>query len=169
VPESAERKHALWNEGVNYASDAVVTRKTDKGDLEILLILRKDGSWALPGGFRDTVDGEQEAAEVTMLREALEETKLDFSSFPVTKVYEGIVDDKRNEGTPGEPGSRWIETAAFHIDATGHSELVPVGGDDAQSAKWQIVTPELLDNLYASHGKIVRDTLTQIGEALDDF
>lgn len=169
--EQGHEKHALWSEGANHTCDLVATRKNANGELELLLILRNNGKWALPGGFRDKKGAELEDAEVGAIREGKEETGLDFSLLTLTKGYEGIVEDSRNEGTPGEPGSRWIETTAFYADATGRDEFNdPKGGDDARGAQWTLVTPELLDGLHANHGQIVRETLrSQTQEGVFDF
>lgn len=152
----------LHHEGANYASDAVITRETTDGQLQILLVRRNNGRWALPGGFRDAlnVGGELESPDIAMFRELKEETSLTgLENQSRVVVYEGVVEDERNEGTPGELGSRWIETTAYHIDVTGLPGMEPMPSNEIQETKWEVITEELLESLNANHGEIVRDAI----------
>jgi ADP-ribose pyrophosphatase len=141
-----EGRGALYKWGPNKAADAIVTRngpETDK--LEILLILRASGVWALPGGFLEPGEASRDAAA----RELREETrlKLDFSG--ATRTFSGLVID------PRMTDNAWIESEAYLLHLTEASALV-MGSDDAQDARWHVVTPELVEGLYASHPEMVR-------------
>ena len=99
-------RNVLWNAGPNYAADTVVTRyEPENRIVEVLLIQRKDsGKWALPGGFVNPGESEDQAAA----RELLEETGIDLSALSGNIIYKGVVDDPRNSA------DSWIETMVLH-------------------------------------------------------
>lgn len=137
---------ALYKWGPNKAADAIVTRiGPQSGKLELLLILRGSGEWALPGGFLDVGESSREAAA----RELREETKLalDFSKARCT--FSGLLID------PRMTDNAWIESEAYHLHLEVASQEV-YGADDAEDARWHVVTPDLVSQLYASHPEMVR-------------
>jgi ADP-ribose pyrophosphatase YjhB (NUDIX family)/aminoglycoside phosphotransferase len=147
APTTTERK--LWYEGPNYAADGVVFHpETEK----VLLILRKSGVWALPGGFVD--EGEQPIESA--IREVAEETGITVTG-DSPLVFRGVVDDPRNSE------DSWIETSAYLF--TTDSDTPPIAGDDAQDARWFAI--DELPPLYASHDAILARALDQFdGEKL---
>ncbi len=135
--------------GANQAADALLTR-VRAGALELLLIQRKNGQWALPGGMVDDGEAPQRAAT----RELEEETGLVLDMGRATLVYQGYVDDPRNTD------HAWMETTALHAHLSDQEDLgTPKGMDDAQDAAWQPVRAPLFDTLFASHGDLVRSAL----------
>lgn len=143
--------------GPNHAADAIVTRVSEQGGLELLIVKRPSGEWAVPGGFVDA----GEKALTTALRELGEETGIENPGVPATTVYTGIVRDPRTTD------NAWIETSAFHLHLQSGSEvaqqeLVPetINGKPCE-VKWEAITPALLGMLYANHGDLVRMALSQ--------
>lgn len=143
--------------GPNHAADAIVTRVSEEGALELLIVKRPSGEWAVPGGFVDA----GETALKTALRELGEETGIKNPMVAAKPVYTGIVRDPRTTD------NAWIETSAFHLHFPRGSddamqELIPeiVKGKPCE-VKWATVTPEQLERLYANHGDLVRMALSQ--------
>ncbi len=153
------KESRLYHQGPNFTADAVVTRKNN-GVWEILLVQRPDGSWAFPAGFRDPVDeeGTLEDPEETIVRETEEETGIaGLGTVPKTKVYEGKVEDPRNE-----EGERWIETTAYHMDVTGLPNTEPKETSDVytRQVKW-FAMQDVPQPLYGSHSQIL-ETVKQM-------
>jgi ADP-ribose pyrophosphatase YjhB (NUDIX family) len=101
------------NWGPNFTADPVIMR-TDTSSPMVLLIKRNDTSlWALPGGFVEP----GEPAEVAALREAQEETLLDWTQFAprITPIYQGPLADLR------VTAHAWPETTAYAV--TLHPQL----------------------------------------------
>lgn len=143
--------------GPNHAADAIVTRVSEEGALELLIVKRPSGEWAVPGGFVDA----GETALTTALRELGEETGIKNPIVAARPVYTGIVRDPRTTD------NAWIETSAFHLHFPresdgGKQELIPeiVTGKPCE-VKWATVTPAQLERLYANHGYLVRMALSQ--------
>lgn len=141
--------------GRNQAGDPLVTRVAVDGQLQLLVIERKDsGQKALPGGMVD--EGEDIAA--TVARELQEETGaiLDFQEARL--IYAGIVDDPRNTD------NAWMETTVLHkhLSPIEQAALTLEAGDDARAVQWVNITQELLGSMYASHAEYVRMALQQM-------
>ncbi len=141
--------------GPNHAADAIVTRiSPSTGFLEVLLIQRGCGAWAIPGGMVD--DGETPLTAAT--RELAEETGLVMDKTTPRVVYQGVGDG------PRVTDNAWIETSAYHYhiapESTVHSST-PTGLSDALDAKWMTVTPDLIRSLYANHGELLSMALSQ--------
>ena len=170
----------LW--GPNHAADTIVTRQGEQGKTEVLLIQRKDtGQWALPGGMvEDEADifnvALKELAEEALAlnsaegsknldREAIINKVEELKQFPcfqrARNTYKGVVEDPRNTD------NAWMETEAWSVQLSAEeaATLRLQAGDDAAVARWMPVTEENMNNLYASHAKIVR-TSPAIQEAL---
>ena len=139
--------------GANLAADPIVTRlEPQSGLLQIVLIERGDcGEKALPGGMAEV----GELPTQTLAREMCEETQARISFSDAVIVHQGFVDDRRNTD------NAWIETTAAHVhlDAQLGDSLALRGGDDANSAAWYTLSPELLSSLYASHAELIRTAL----------
>lgn len=146
---------ALGKWGANHAADALLTRVSDEtGALEVLLILRPSGEWAIPGGMLDPGESALDATR----RELEEETTLTLDATRGRLVYQGLGDGPRNTD------NAWIETTVyhFHLDrASSVQQQTPQAQSDAKEVKWFAVTPELIASLYANHGALVSRALTQ--------
>jgi ADP-ribose pyrophosphatase len=141
--------------GPNHAADAVVTRASPTtGFLEVLLIQRECGAWAIPGGMVD--DGETPLAAA--YRELHEKTGITMDATSPHVVYQGIGDG------PRITDNAWVETSAYHFHLAPESALHNTkqrGLSDARDAKWMTVTPDLIRSLYANHGELLSMTLSQ--------
>ncbi len=178
-------KGFYWKWGPNYTVDPIIFRH-DLNEPHVLLIERADGTgWALPGGFKDQGETEQEGAK----REAWEEAgiNLDLLHSRVRRIYEGPLADLR------ATAHAWPETTAFCFDLSLDSkfdrrqlagmmadkrwkrtlrsvgrlafkektEQLPwKGRDDARSAAWVPVS-ELDDKLFGSHRLLIELALQQ--------
>ena len=141
--------------GPNHAADAIVTRVSPTtGFLEILLIQRGCGAWAIPGGMVD--DGETPLAAA--YRELTEETGITMDETSPHVVYQGVGDG------PRVTDNAWVETSAYHFHLSLQSAIhhsAPTGLSDALDARWMTVTPDLIRSLYANHGELLSMALSQ--------
>jgi ADP-ribose pyrophosphatase len=140
--------------GPNHAADALVTRiNAESGLLEILLIQRASGEWAIPGGMLDPGEDALTAAR----RELKEEAGIDVDQLTPTPVYQGIGDG------PRLTDNAWVETCAFHfhLQDTRGQDMAPAAGKDEQGAEWKVFSPELISSLYANHGELVAMMISQ--------
>jgi len=130
------RVRSLYKQYLNPipAVDAVI--EYEEG---IILIKRKDGEYALPGGFMEF----GESAEAAAAREAKEETNLNFSPERLIGVYSDPKRDKRTH----------IISIAFA--GKGYGELK--AGDDAKGITRVSLEEALRMELYADHNKILED------------
>jgi ADP-ribose pyrophosphatase len=146
---------ALGKWGANHAADALLTRVSEEtGLLEILLIKRRSGEWAIPGGMVDGGETPLEAA----YRELAEESGVRLDAATPRLVYQGMGDGPRNTD------NAWIETSAYHFHLPAESDTAksaPIAGDDATAAAWKAITPALIASLYANHGELVLMALAQ--------
>ncbi|MCA9348743.1 NUDIX domain-containing protein [Candidatus Saccharibacteria bacterium] len=131
-----------WLWGPNETVDPVII--TCEPEPKLLLIMRRSGRWALPGGFREgmeVVDGcVKETAEETNL--ILTQTEIDTAQ----TIYDGIVADGR------VTANAWAHTHAMLFRPEAARPVV--GGDDAIDARW-FSTDEWQKILGGSHRKIV--------------
>lgn len=148
-PSQPYKESSLWKHGPNHAADRCVkgmNRKT--GKMQILLIQRKDGTWACAGGFVDS----GEAAKTAGYRELEEETGIKLAQdLPTKKIKQGPVKDPRN-GT-----GKWVETDAEVALVDDTSKYTPKPDlDEVNDVQWLDV-----DSLpppggyYGSHDEIV--------------
>ena len=146
---TATPERALWLDGPNYTADSVIVHPESAS---ILLIRRKTGEWALPGGFVDAEETPREAA----IREAEEEATIVVEG-EAPLVFRGVVDDPRGSQ------DAWIETSAY-LFVTDHRAMA-TGRDDAIDAAWHSL--DSLPELYASHRAIVERALDHLdGQSL---
>ena len=142
--------------GPNHAADAVVTRiSPDTGYLEVLLIQRRCGAWAIPGGMVDASETPLESA----YRELSEETGIEMDDTKPRLVYQGIGDG------PRVTDNAWVETTVyhFHLEVTSAVARAKLQGlTDAVDAKWMTVTPDLIRSLYANHGELLSIAMSQL-------
>lgn len=136
MTEMLPTPEALWFKGPNYTADAVIIDETNQN---ILLIQRRSGQWALPGGFIDEGESSYAAAQ----REAMEESTI--SVMDGQLVFSGIVDDPRNTD------ESWIETDAYLFSVS--SDIPIRSGSDAINAQWHPI--DAMPPLYASHQNII--------------
>lgn len=147
------------NWGPNYTADPVIVR-TDTPRPMVLLIKRSDtSSWALPGGFVDL----NEHSYDTALREAYEETLIDWSHFAphITKTYSGPLAD------PRVTAHAWPETTAYMIHLNPElSKSLSIDSfrgnpDEVESAAW-FAMDDLSMPLFGSHELLVRLAAKQL-------
>jgi 8-oxo-dGTP diphosphatase len=131
-------------------TDAVILRKTPRGQSQVLLIQRKnppfEGMWALPGGFLDM----DETLEECVVRETAEETGLTGIDFRQARAYSAIDRDPRHRTV----------TVAFYGWAKKETE--PRAGSDSKKVQWFHVQD--LPPLAFDHQQIIRDTLQLLSQ-----
>lgn len=110
------------------AVDAVATRITSSGVLEVVMVTRGQEPWkgtlSLPGGFVDY----GEDPEAAVLRELKEETTL----VGRLKGYDSGILCAR--GDPNRDPRKHNVSIVYKVAV--HPSSVPVGGDDAADAAW---------------------------------
>ena len=130
-------------------ADAVVFRKNNKNEWEVLLIKRKNepfaGMWALPGGFMDMNETTLETAK----RELEEETGLKDVDLKQLYTFDTIGRD---------PRGRTVSVTYYGTTDMNHS--VVKGGDDAAEARWFNVKD--LPELAFDHREPIRMALERI-------
>jgi len=112
-------------------------------DNRIILIQRKNPpyGWALPGGFVDVGEGVEDA----VIREAKEETGIDFHNFKLLGVYSDPERDVRGHCVS-------VVFYGYPLD----SEKLPSGMDDAKEAKL-FDMEDLPSDMAFDHKKIIMD------------
>ena len=140
APTLDRQERELWYDGPNYTADAVIM--TRDADPLILLITRRDGSYAVPGGFIDASESTERAA----IREAYEETSVNLADTKSSLIFSGVVDD------PRATKHAWIETTAFLFSVD--KPLPSKAGDDALDTTWCRYS-QLPGELYGSHREII--------------
>jgi len=134
---------AKFGKGPHLTADAVVVR----GNEIALVRRRKDGMWALPGGFLDP----GETFEACALREFKEEAgvQLDAGPWIIQSVERPVAFDRVDR----DPRSRIITGAVLiRLSAAGdRPELI--AGDDADDARW--FDRQQVPQLYADHNDII--------------
>ena len=170
----------FYSWGVNNAADLILTRwrRTKHGDtimerdgkkvLEYVAIKRRDGTWAIPGGFRELGDKDITA---TQIREFTEETLNSKSIFflqdekkvlekPYARFPRIYSHDPRNTD------NAWVETTAvLYHDTSGllTKNIKFVAGDDANHVEWACLHRGI--KLFASHNLL----LEMVANELDAY
>ncbi|MFZ1301310.1 MAG: NUDIX domain-containing protein [Candidatus Microsaccharimonas sp.] len=144
LPEEQQNngRGGFWNYGPNYTADPIII--TTEAQPKVLLITRKDGTLAFPGGFTEGEDPFEAAR-----REAEEEAHYKAPNTR-TLIYEGIVTDPRTSA------NAWAETSAFLFEVPGTSPVV--GDDDAQDADWYDAN-NVPKEMYGSHAALLKMAL----------
>ena len=142
------------DQNIRLTVDAVVLR-LDQKKLKLLLIQRKDGSWALPGGFVE----DEEPLKTAVQRELEEETSIRAKEF--IQFY-AFGDDVNRD-----PRGHTVSVAHFTIL---HGKKIAKAASDAQDSQW--ANPYDLPKLAFDHNKIVNTAIHKLKEivkfGLDD-
>jgi ADP-ribose pyrophosphatase YjhB (NUDIX family) len=134
---------AYWHFGPNFTADPVVIARD-----QVLLIKRRDtGIWALPGGFRDEIDGQLEPPAQTAARELREETYLKLRPENARWIGHLVCDDLR------ATAHAWCETDGFLWQIP--APIIAKAGDDAAAARWWPVA-KLPEEMMSSHLELIR-------------
>ncbi len=141
--------------GENWAADPVITRYDPKtGKLLVLLIKRKDGYWAIPGGM---VDPGETKLSATAARELKEETGVSVNMDNAKEIYVGMVDDFRNTD------NSWMMTKVYHLhlDPQQSAKIAkqPLKAEDPEEIsgiQWVPYDDKRLSNLFASHTQFIK-------------
>ena len=159
--------------GPNHAADPIPLYTAADGGVYACLVRRADnGLYAFAGGFADpedyvsplvpkladTAGSVRSTLLNTAVRELREETGfskegLDFFRSNAIPVYEWYVKDARNTD------NAWIETTAWLChdkDGAVFPSIGLKGADDAASAAWVRVSPEVTANMHANHAEILQ-------------
>jgi 8-oxo-dGTP diphosphatase len=134
---------AKYGPGPYLTGDAVVIHR---GFIAIIR-RKKDGIWALPGGFMEKGETFTQSA----LREFKEEAGVDLEAIPdlVPMAFPPVAFDSIDR----DPRGRVITGAVLLVKPPHHSPLNLIPGDDADLADWFPVHD--LPTLYADHNEIV--------------
>lgn len=137
---------AKYGKGPHLTADGVVVR----GDEVALIHRKKDGMWALPGGFLNAGETFQACA----LREFKEETGVDLDALGLIQSVERPV---AFDAPERDPRSRIISGAVLIRVWESGDRPELVAGDDADDARW--FDHHRLPPLYADHNEIIRSLL----------
>ncbi len=157
---------ALWFKGPNPTVDLVLF--AGENNPSILMVQRATnpfmGSWALPGGFVDSLSGAgevfepKESPETAAKRELLEETSVmvEGNLIPIG-MYEG------NNRDPRDEVDAWTRTHAFAVRVSHKSDTVPQEGE-VQKCDWIPVSEILSGNVQCAfdHAQIIRDASDKV-------
>jgi nicotinate (nicotinamide) nucleotide adenylyltransferase len=142
-------KGELYRWGANRAADFIVLRYDQSSqEPQVLLLQRRSGEWAAPGGFLDP-DGEtgQQAARRELWEEtALSESMLAGAGQTAARcLYYGYAKDPRNTD------HAWIETEVWwqQVDSTLSSVWQLQKSDESLALGWFALSK--LPRLYAGH------------------
>jgi 8-oxo-dGTP diphosphatase len=152
---SKDRSHGLYSFERPSVSVDVVIFTLREGDLQVLLIRRRNdpfsGQWAIPGGFVEI----DESLEAAALRELEEETG-------VKDVY---IEQLYTFGKPDRDPRMRVITVAY-IALVPESALPPIrAGDDAAEARWWSMYD--LPSLAFDHLDILDYALTRLRYKLE--
>lgn len=141
--------------GPNFAADNIITRENpETGEVEVLVLIRKDDKqqtrWAFPGGMVD----EGEVASAAATRELREEVGITVDMETGEEMFKGYVDDPRNTD------NAWMTTTAMWkhlpVEET-RSMKVVLAEKEVTKWAWKPIGRELIGNMYASHGAILSE------------
>lgn len=140
----------LWLTGENPAADAIIFNDNCP---EVLLIQRRDGSWANAGGFVDAADANKAVAAA---REAREEAGVNLDPDEAQLVYEGVVHDIRSGKY------KWMTTAAYLWRTSLNLDNL-AAGDDATSIRLADLAQVRAEPLYGSHSTLIETAVNLYG------
>ena len=152
----------LYYWGPNTAADNIVVRRnSETGNEEVLLIKRRSGEWAIPGGFyKRSEENSLQAAYRELCEETrVSQTQIEQGSFGAPRlVYEGYARDPRNTK------HAWIETSAWlHVvDYVQSREWFVKGEDDAAEAAWFPLESAVEMQLYAAHNDYLQRAVAML-------
>jgi ADP-ribose pyrophosphatase YjhB (NUDIX family) len=134
---------AKYGKGPHLTADAVVFHRNEV----VLVRRRRDGRWALPGGFLD----EGETFSACALREFKEEAGVDLTAGPglILSIARPVAFDAIDR----DPRSRIISGAVLIRLRADADQPELVAGDDADAAGW--FERQSLPPLYADHNEII--------------
>lgn len=149
----------LGKHGANFAVDPIVVYQDEETKTyHLLMIQRKSGAWALPGGMVDKGEDNLTAT----LRELEEETNVSpekVINFRVSDWGETIYSDD-----PRSTDNAWIETTPglFFLDKETALSLPIKAASDAIAVKWMEISDESLGSLYASHAYMINEAVKHL-------
>ncbi len=149
-PEQSE----LWQWGPNAAADAIVFNQ-DKP--QVLLIQRRDGTWASAGGFIDATDKSPAHAAA---REAWEEERIRLDPAEALPVYEGIVADTRSGKYSWTTSAAFLWRTSIKLDTLS-------AGDDAQGIRLANLAKVSQEELSGSHQFMIQQAIERYGTLLE--
>ncbi|MCB1189749.1 MAG: phosphotransferase [Leptospiraceae bacterium] len=142
--------------GANFAVDPVVTRINPiTEELEVLLTRREDnGEWALPGSMQY----QNETIVDTAFRAIKQKTGLQLNLHDAHNLFSGLVDDYRNTD------HAWMESTALHkhISSAETVKLKPSEGKGVSDVAWVVLSPEIVQNLFANHANFIKKALERL-------
>lgn len=142
MPDSAYENK--WGKGPHVSVDAVLFY----GDY-VLLIQRKDGQWALPGGFVEP----EETLRQAISRELKEEANWEHYFWKTPHHYDRVDRDSRSR----------IITFAFFDEVSEEDDYAcfhePEAGSDAIDAEFMPLYKAHKLSLYADHNQILVDAV----------
>jgi len=146
--------------------DLVVFTVVDT-DLKVLLVKRRghpdQGKWALPGGFVNVGDGQDdqgESIEDAAHQELAEETGLPEGSCFLEQLY--------TFGAPYRDARMRVITVAYYALVSSDQVTRTQAGDDAAEAKWFSVASKVPDlDLAFDHAEILRTGVERIRGKID--
>lgn len=133
--EAYEKK---WGKGPHVTVDAVIF----DGMNRVWLIQRKDGTWALPGGFVNP----SERLSNAIVREVFEETNMTVQAAEFVRVYDDPLRDKRSH----------MITHVHYFIRTFPPYVIEAGSDAIDVKSWKFVDALQLP-LFADHNQILLD------------
>jgi ADP-ribose pyrophosphatase len=164
-PLNPAGRTGLWGRGIlnawgpTLAAEAIVTRTTTDNQVELLTVTRTDnGKVAMPAGkfavnsHNEVIETKEEVAS----RELLEETGIQLDFGDAREVYRGYVDDERNTD------NAWMETVGLHKHlpyAIAACLIFKAEESEVSQVGWTVVSDQMLNNMHASSGYIVRKAL----------
>tara|TARA_B100000214_G_scaffold324626_1_gene261715 strand:+ start:2510 stop:3442 length:933 start_codon:yes stop_codon:yes gene_type:complete len=158
---------SLGKWGPNHAADPIAVRQVRlwlfKTNHYAMVIQRKEGTWALPGGMVDPGETFTETAAREIREEAVDAPDGIIESLIENGVclYRGI-----NWSDPRNTLNAWMETCVvlFLVPSklASHMRLRPCAGETIQS-RWLNLEESNIDKLYSDHPTYIRMAMVHLG------